>query len=65
MMLGIPYQANARVKRPGGGSSRAEIVKPARRPVKPKEHVVPVKAKKYPFGPSIDEQFERTNTETS
>jgi hypothetical protein len=64
MMLGIPYQANARVKRPGG-SSRAEIVKPAGRPpVKPKEHIVPVKAKKS-FGPSIDEQFERTNTETS
>lgn len=50
MMLGIPYRANARVKRPGGGSSRAEIVKkPTRRPVKPKKHVVPVK--KYPSDP--------------
>lgn len=69
MMLGIPYRANARVKRPGGGSSRAEIVKkPTRRPVKPKKHVVPVKkVSSGPFGggPSIDEQFERTNTETS
>jgi len=51
MMLGIPYQANARVKRPGG-SSCAEIAKPARRPVKPKKHVVAVKAKKYPPDPS-------------
>jgi hypothetical protein len=51
MMLGIPYRANARVKRPGSGSSRAEIVKrPAGRPVvEPKKHVVPVK--KYPSDP--------------
>ena len=70
MMLGIPYRANARVKRPAAGSSHAEIVKkPTRRPVKPEKQIVLVKKKvsfgPFVVGPSIDEQFERTNTKTS